>query len=103
MESEIDRFIRYLATERGLSDNYQLSTQQSLCQFADWAREERRLETAAATRTEDLTDYLAARRRLDLAPGTLRLNIIALKLFFRFLHQRGRIPADPAGCFAIAA
>jgi len=25
MESAIDRFIRYLATERGLSDDYQLS------------------------------------------------------------------------------
>jgi len=34
VESAIDSFIRYLAVERGLSDNYQLSTQRSLNDFA---------------------------------------------------------------------
>ena len=36
MEEEIEAFIRYLATERGLSENYQLSTQRSLGEFARW-------------------------------------------------------------------
>ena len=33
----IDCFILYLATERGLSENYQLLTRRSLEKFADWA------------------------------------------------------------------
>ena len=37
MNAEIDHFILYLATERGLSDNYQLSTRSSLEHFAKWA------------------------------------------------------------------
>ena len=36
MEQEIDAFIRFLAVERGLSDNYQLSTRRSLTEFAEW-------------------------------------------------------------------
>jgi len=36
MEQAIDSFIRFLAVERGLSENYQLSTQRSLTDFAQW-------------------------------------------------------------------
>src|SRR4030095_11050484 len=36
MEDLIDSFIRFLAVERGLSENYQLSTQRSLSEFAQW-------------------------------------------------------------------
>lgn len=92
MQAEIDQFIRYLATERGLSDNYQLSTQQSLCQFADWLGD----RPAAEVKLGDLSAFLGHRKSLGVAPATLRLNVIALKLFFRFLHQRERISIDPA-------
>ena len=36
MRAEIDDFILYLATERGLSDNYQISTRLSLEGFLVW-------------------------------------------------------------------
>jgi site-specific recombinase XerD len=36
VEHAIDSFIRFLAVERGLSENYQLSTQRSLTEFAIW-------------------------------------------------------------------
>jgi len=96
MEAEIDQFIRYLATERGLSVNYQLSTQQSLDHFIKWAEQERQFGSAADVTTEDLTAYLKKRREEEVTASTLRLNIIALKLFFRFLHARGFIPKDVA-------
>ena len=92
MDREIDAFIRHLATERGLSENYQLSTQQSLNQFTEWAGE----LSSEAVRIDDLSAFLAHRKETGASPATLRLNVIALKLFFRFLHQRGRIPSDPA-------
>lgn len=92
MTSEIDQFIRYLATERGLSDNYQLSTQQSLNQFSEWADD----KPAGAVVLADLSEFLAYRKGLGVSAATLRLNVIALKLLFRFLHQRDRIPSDPA-------
>jgi integrase/recombinase XerD len=36
VRNEIEDFILYLATERGLSDNYQISTRLSLEGFACW-------------------------------------------------------------------
>ena len=45
MENLIDQFILYLATERGLSDNYQISTRLSLEGFTHWL--ERRKIVAA--------------------------------------------------------
>ena len=36
METAIDRFIRHLAVEKGLSENYQLSVRRSLEAFAAW-------------------------------------------------------------------
>jgi len=48
MEQSIESFIRYLAVERGLSDNYQLSTQRSLNDFASWCAEKTRGPRSAA-------------------------------------------------------
>ncbi len=96
MLSAIDEFILFLATERGLSDNYQLSTRRSLEGFADWLKKAHRLEVADAVSIEHLSAYLADRKRAGLAPASLRLVVIALKIFFRRLAARGKIPRDPA-------
>src|SRR6266513_4769739 len=47
VEDAIESFIRYLAVERGLSDNYQLSTQRSLNDFASWFAEKNRGQRSA--------------------------------------------------------
>ena len=43
MDQAIDSFIRFLAVERGLSENYQLSTQRSLSEFADWCAKKHKI------------------------------------------------------------
>ena len=47
MEQEIEAFIRYLAMERGLSENYQLSTQRSLGEFAAWCAQRKQIVARA--------------------------------------------------------
>ena len=93
MEHHIDRFIRFLATERGLSDNYQLSTQQSLEHFRAWAEDQGIFAVEEVT-FDHLTEFLAHRKGEEMTAGTLRLNGLAVKLFFRFLHQRGELETD---------
>ena len=44
MRAAIEDFILYLATERGLSDNYQISTRLSLEGFAQWLERRRTVE-----------------------------------------------------------
>jgi integrase/recombinase XerD len=97
METQIDRFIRHLAVEKGLSENYQLSVRRSLEAFAAWLEKEHRLTDPAAVQLRHLTDYLAHRRLKDrLAASSARVELIALKIFFRHLAGKGIVAVDPA-------
>ena len=98
MRLEIEDFILYLATERGLSDNYQLSTRISLEGFAAWCEKKRdgaELPVGEVKR-EDFSEYLAHRKKSGLSAASIKLIVVALKIFFRWLLARKRIPSDPA-------
>ncbi len=96
METEIDLFIRFLATERGLSDNYQLSTRRSLAEFAQWCERARAVTSADKVTQPLLSDYLATLKKRGLAASSIKLVVVALKIFFRFLLSQKRIARDPA-------
>ena len=95
MEAEIESFIRFLAVERGLSPNYQLSTQRSLTEFAKWCAEKKIVSPRDVT-LPLLTEYLAVRKRSGLSAASIKLVVVALKIFFRFLAARATIRKDPA-------
>lgn len=95
MQQEIEDFILHLATERGLSDNYQLSTRLSLEAFSQWAAQSKKLHAPGEIKSSDLTDFLAHRKRAGFAAASIKLVVVALKIFFRWLYQRQRIPRDP--------
>ena len=95
MFDDIDRFILYLATEKGLSTVYQLSPRRSLEGFASWAEK----QGAAAwpdVQLPLLTRYLSERKKDGLAAASIRLLVIALKIFYRFLEVRGLVSKDQA-------
>ncbi len=96
MEAAIDDFIRHLATERGLSENYQLTVRRSLEGFAEWLAHTRGIREIAHVETAHISEYLAARKRGGLAAGSIKLIIVALRIFFRFLHARKIVVTDPA-------
>lgn len=95
MEKEIDQFIRFLATERGLSDNYQLSTRRSLGEFADWAAKARQVTAPGKVTQPLISEYLGVQKRRGLAASSIKLVVVALKIFFRWLQAKGRIARDP--------
>ena len=95
MEEEIDAFIRYMAVERGLSENYQLSTRRSLAEFAVWSRRRYSLNSAREITIDHITEYLAERKRAGLAASSIKLIVVALKIFFRFLLGKGAVRRDP--------
>ena len=96
MLEAIDSFILYLATERGLSVNYQLTVRRCLEAFAGWAQSERTLTDISKVKTNDLTDYLVKSKRKGLASSSIRLELVALKIFFRWLNARRKRDGDPA-------
>ena len=96
VRADLEDFILYLATERGLSDNYQLSTRRSLETFASWAEKTRELNDARSVTLEHFQEFLGHRKRTGLAAASIKLEIVALKIFFRWLTSRNRIPRDPS-------
>ncbi len=95
MEQEIDAFIRYLAVERGLSENYQLSTQRSLGEFVAWCAQRKQIFRAREVGLPLISEYLAERKRGGLAASSIKLIVVALKIFFRYALAQGWITRDP--------
>jgi integrase/recombinase XerD len=94
MDEGIDRFLMFLATERGLSTAYQLSVRRTLDTLAGWMKAKGL--AAPAVTTDDLSHYLTARKESGLAASSLRIETVHLKIFFRWLASKRRLPTDPA-------
>ena len=123
MESAIESFIRYLAVERGLSDNYQLSTQRSLNDFASWFAKKNRGPRSAsgpewptarravrgqrektgwrAVTLPMISEYLAEKKKSGLSAASIKLIVVALKIFFRFLAGKSEIERDPTEALSL--
>ena len=95
MQGDIDSFLLYLATERGLSTNYQLSTRASLERFAGWALG-REVDSVTKVTPPLLSEFLISEKKRGLTATSIKLEAVALRIFFRFLTARARVPADPA-------
>jgi integrase/recombinase XerD len=92
----IDAFILHLATERGLSVNYQLLVRRVLESLADWLKTKHQIETPADVTTALLSEHLVQRKKDGLAASSARVELIAVKIFFRWLVARGHRIGDPA-------
>ena len=101
MEQEIDAFIRFLAVERGLSENYQLSTQRSLAEFAEWCAQRKKILQARDVGLPVISEYLAERKRGGLSGASIKLIVVALKIFFRFAAAQGYVARDPAEALSL--
>src|SRR5438477_7573951 len=111
MEQSIESFIRYLAVERGLSDNYQLSTQRSLSDFASWCTRARKVNPPSSRRSGTtawrmvtlpiISEYLAEKKKAGLSAASIKLIVVALKIFFRFLDGKGEIERDPTEALSL--
>lgn len=91
----VEDFLLYLATEKGLSVNYQLSTQRSLESFYHWLAQARQITTPQDVTPAHITDYLSHRKKAGLAAASIKLEAVALRIFFRFLLARHQLRDNP--------
>lgn len=96
MNDSIEGFILHLATERGLSTNYQLLVRRVLEALASWLEQEKEIQDTASVNTQHLADYLARRKKDGLAASSARVELVVIKIFFRWLAGRGKRTGDPA-------
>ena len=92
---EVDQFILYIATERGLSTAYQLSVRQSLEALMAWMERESIFEWRELG-VEELGRFLAYEKDRGLSADSLRITTVHLKIFFRRLASQHIILSDPA-------
>ena len=65
--------------------------------FRTWLSAEKKIEDPNQVRLEHFTAYLGKRRGKDaLAASSLRVELIALKIFFRYLASKGKVDEDVA-------
>ena len=93
--SQVDQFILFIATERGLSSAYQLSVRQSLDALVSWL-EKKNITSWNDIGTQELTTFLAFQKDSGISASSLRVSIVHLKIYFRHLVVRKVIAADPA-------
>ena len=91
----IDRFLLFLAAERGLSANYRLSVQRTLERFADWSVEHD-LPPAAVSEPRLAEYHRWLRSECRLAASSCRVAMVHLRQFFRFLAREKVLPSNPA-------
>ena len=90
----VESFILYLATERGLSAAYQLSVRQTLEKLGAFM--EKKHYTVHDIGTDELAAFLGYRKKEGLAASSLRINVVHLKVFWRFISVRNYVVADVA-------
>lgn len=97
----IEQFIMFLATERGLSTNYQLLVRRNLEKLSDWVIKQKQFIDLNDITTDELSRYLQTRKKDGLASSSIRQHIVSIKIFFRFLCKKTIISEDVAeGLFA---
>ncbi len=96
MSAEIEQFLIYLATERGLSTNYQLIVQRSLETFFEWVGRQNLDSGWKSVDPMHITEFLAWRKRSGLQASTIRLDAVSIRIFFRFLVARQGWLQNPA-------
>lgn len=95
METLVDRFVRYLAVEKGLSMEYQRSVRQTLELLVAWCGGEK-VSSFGDLGVEELGHFLAYRREQEREASTVRINLVHLRIFFRWLVREKHLVADPA-------
>jgi integrase/recombinase XerD len=90
LAAEIRAFCAYLAQERGLSQNTVQAYRRDLEHFCRWVTEFGLADwhTLPLSRWSEYLRYL---RESGLASPSIARNLVAVKMFFRFLHLEGKV------------
>jgi len=94
LDVQVDRFLSYLAAERGLSANTLAAYGRDLSVFAALC-EGRGVQAPAAAQPRDIVAFLEALQARGLAARSRARMLTAVRVFFRFLIREGVVTADP--------
>lgn len=95
--SLIDSYLAYTALEKGHSRNTQVNQQGALERLIEWLDRKRDAPEWRRIQIDDLKSYLADRKSYgDLSPASMKLEIVMLRGFFKYLHREKHHPENLA-------
>lgn len=94
MDKLIERFIHYLAVERGLSHNTLESYQRDLICYTEYLRQNG-VSDINQTRRSNVIGYLADLQQKGRATSTISRNLASIRAFYTFLLRDGMVDGDP--------
>lgn len=89
LAEDVTAFRHYLQAERGLAENTVLAYRHDLERFARWAATG--LPDYLNPTVRQLTNYIGHLREENLSPPSVARNLIALKMFYRYLRLEERV------------
>src|SRR5207253_7033130 len=72
-----------------------------LTDFARWCVGTRKIESFKTVTLATISEYLAAKKRAGLSAASIKLIVVALKIFFRFLAGKSEIKSDPTEALSL--
>lgn len=95
MENWIERFIDYLAVERGLAQNTLESYHRDLSSFTSYLKTLPRSTQLLDCKRADIMSFLYHLQTSGKANSTISRNLASLRSFYHFLLRESAIPVDP--------
>jgi integrase/recombinase XerD len=94
MKDFIEEFLDYLLVERGLSENTISAYRADLYKYTDFlTQEKKRLHLDEVSR-DDIRGYMMFRKEKGLSGNSISRNLVAIKVFHRFLLREKYIKGD---------
>jgi integrase/recombinase XerD len=90
LQADLTDYRGYLAAERGVAKNTVLAYERDLVKFRDWVAGGG-LPNYLKPSVRELTHYLAYLKEDGLAPPSIARNLIATKMFYRYLRLEERV------------
>lgn len=94
MKELVNEFLNYLSLERGLADNTIAAYRRDLNKYIDYLKEKKINSIENTTRSE-ISSFLSAQKDKNLSANTISRNLVAIKVFYRYLLRERYIKDDP--------
>jgi integrase/recombinase XerD len=91
----LDEFLNYLVVERGLSKNTLESYSRDLNKYINYL-EKKGISDIKETSSLDIMSFISTLKESGLATKTTARNLVAIKMFYRFLFNERHIKENPA-------
>ena len=95
MKEKIDEFLQFLKVERNLSSNTIDSYSRDLNKFLAYLSSHRG-SNLTRVNSENIQNYRRFLKTKGISSSSIARNLVALKMFFRFLLREGAIKEDPS-------